>query len=580
MLGLALTATPVQTATYLLGVCLFSISFLVFLNSSVSFVITDLIKSHEGVGNAVGTLGFADELVVLAACPFWGILSDRIGVRTVCVLGYGIVGISLFVFVQAKNVYPQLLLARLFFSLGAAATSTMVTAILPAMTFRSSDSNPTVRNRPGPHGSNHITTPSLSSEITITPARLRSRSPPSPPANGQGKRPSPLRLAGIVGMFTGCGALVALLLFLPLPARFQKNGVSAGQSVADSYYVVGSIALAVSIFCFVGLRRLKGEEEKGWRALIGRLKSEDVHDEEEKTLPYWRLLLEAVGLGFKDLDIGLGYLGGFVARASSVGISLFIPLFVNAYFISSGLCKADPNGGSEEMKRQCRRAYILASELTGVSQLFALVSAPIFGYLSDRYRRGNIPFLASSLLGIIGYITFARLRSPEPSGNNGTPAIFLIVALIGISQVGAIVCSLGLLGRGIQGKEEEEEEEQAKEDETLAEAGGDGQPPEPPESPPALRDPYQGPEESTTLLPKPRPSGSQSLSHLKGSIAGIYSLAGGAGILLLTKLGGFLFDRLTPGAPFYMMAIFNGVLLAVGIACEAGVEIRRRRLHR
>lgn len=77
------TATRLQAATYLLGVCLFSISFLVFLNSSVSFVITDLIRQKQGVGNAVGTLGFADELVALVACPLWGVLSDRVGVRTV-----------------------------------------------------------------------------------------------------------------------------------------------------------------------------------------------------------------------------------------------------------------------------------------------------------------------------------------------------------------------------------------------------------------------------------------------------------------------------------------------------------------
>ena len=77
------TATKVQIATYRLGVCPFSIAFLVFLNSSVSFVITDLIGAGNGVGDAVGSLGFADELLALVACPFWGILSDRVGVRTV-----------------------------------------------------------------------------------------------------------------------------------------------------------------------------------------------------------------------------------------------------------------------------------------------------------------------------------------------------------------------------------------------------------------------------------------------------------------------------------------------------------------
>lgn len=77
------TATRVQVATYLLGVCPFSIAFLVFLNSSVSFVITDLIGQEKGVGDAVGNLGFADELLALVACPLWGLLSDRIGVRYV-----------------------------------------------------------------------------------------------------------------------------------------------------------------------------------------------------------------------------------------------------------------------------------------------------------------------------------------------------------------------------------------------------------------------------------------------------------------------------------------------------------------
>lgn len=88
----------------------------------MSFVITDLIGIKDGVGDLVGTLGFVDELVALFACPIWGILSDRLGVRFVCVAGYTIVGLALFLFVQARNVYPQLLLARIFFSIGGAAT--------------------------------------------------------------------------------------------------------------------------------------------------------------------------------------------------------------------------------------------------------------------------------------------------------------------------------------------------------------------------------------------------------------------------------------------------------------------------
>jgi MFS family permease len=114
--------TTLQGTTYLLFVCLFSISFLVFLNSSVSFVITNLLGIKDHVGDLVGTLGFADELVALVACPFWGIVSDRLGIRWVCAIGYAVVGVSLGLFVQAGNVYPQLLAARLLFSVGGAAT--------------------------------------------------------------------------------------------------------------------------------------------------------------------------------------------------------------------------------------------------------------------------------------------------------------------------------------------------------------------------------------------------------------------------------------------------------------------------
>lgn len=115
------STTGLHAVTYLLGISLFSISFLVFLNSSVSFVITDLIGQKHGVGDVVGTLGFADELVALVACPAWGLVSDRLGVRWVAAIGYTVIGIALALFVQAKNVYPQLLLARIFFAVGASA---------------------------------------------------------------------------------------------------------------------------------------------------------------------------------------------------------------------------------------------------------------------------------------------------------------------------------------------------------------------------------------------------------------------------------------------------------------------------
>ncbi|RDL40684.1 uncharacterized protein BP5553_00663 [Venustampulla echinocandica] len=590
-LPFASSTTTTQACAYLFAVCLFSISFLVFLNSSVSFVVTDLIGVKDGVGDIVGTLGFVDELVALFACPFWGILSDRLGVRTVCTVGYIIVGLSLVLFVQARNVYPQLMLARVLFSIGGAATATMVTAILPSMTGNNHKSGLATTSHDDPtsmprHRPRQSISPSLDSELTITPSNFNEQ-PNAIATNGNGHghgnsehtetktASSPPRLAGLVGVFTGCGAVVALLVFLPLPTRFSRlEGISQGQAVADSFYVVGTIAILVAGSCFVGLRGLQGEEDKGWRLLLGRTTTHEYqavssHPEAEaessgqevRFLPYWRLLLDSTILGFKDAQIGLGYLGGFVARASSVGISLFIPLYINAYFMRNGFCQGSPHDPSPELKEECRAAYILSAELTGASQLIALLCAPVFGYLSDRYRRFNLPMLAASFFGIAGYTAFARLVSPEPKnidGRGGSPIVFLIVALIGISQIGAIVCSLGLLGRGVLGDE-----------------GGYN-----------LSSQLQGSRTTQTSSIAPDAdeltslvgsTGPEPRSHLKGSIAGVYSLSGGAAILLLTKVGGTLFDTLSPGAPFYMMAIFNAVLLVIGVGAGIYREIRTRK---
>ncbi|KAJ6269700.1 cytochrome P450 [Bipolaris maydis] len=587
MFRLQFTATRTQIASYLFGVALFSISFLVFLNSSISFVITQRIGQSHNVGDAVGTLGFADELVALVACPAWGLLSDRVGVRSVAVLGYSIVGVALWVFVQAKNVYPELLLARILFSVGGTATATMVTAILPTMTIVR-DVKPDPRSPNLDRDRTHATVASISSELTVTPARFRSSSPEdytqSQPAN-RDTSASTSQIAGLVGTFTGCGALVALLVFLPLPTKFQNAGEGPAQAVADSFYVVGAIALLVALGCFFGLRELPGEEGKGWKRLIhkGDHKDVDSHLTRDVVLSYPRLFLESVRLGFTSPNIGLGYVGGFVARASSVAISLFIPLFTNHYFLATGRCKVDSNNPSD-IKVACPEAYKLAAMLTGISQLIALLSAPIFGFLCGRFPRYNIPLIVSAVAGIAGYSAFGSLTSPDYKSSDGTGAIFFIVALLGISQIGAIVCSLALLGRGINNDEAPSSPSHLRSPSRAASMHGTTNHPSAGATPPHSR-PITPVDETASLLPEHSRRASlagiapqsSSHNHIKGSIAGTYSLLGGFGILLLTKAGGALFDSTGPGSPFYMMAAFNAILGVVTVGVTGVQGVRRWR---
>ncbi|EEA22171.1 hypothetical protein TMatcc_008395 [Talaromyces marneffei ATCC 18224] len=552
------TASRLQTATYLLGVCPFSIAFLVFLNSSVSFVVTDLIGLEKGEGDAVGSLGFADELLALIACPAWGLLSDKIGVRYVCTIGYTIIALSLVLFVQASNIYPQLLLSRLSFSLGGSAVATMVTATLPTITGGNLAQGPGHQRR-----SNHTWRPSLSSEITITPSRFeRSRSReqiPEPTSTS-----SSSRLAGFVGLFAGCGALISLAVFLPLPAYFERSGSSPAHAIQKSFYIVASVALLVAVACFFGFRNLPGEEEKRIQALWqGTQPDEEYPGYRPSTVTgYGKDLLHAFKLGFRHPDICLGYVGGLVARGSSVAISLFIPLVVNYYYRRLGLCQrtdADkpPSGDLGDIKTSCPEAYILASILTGVSQLVALLTAPIFGYLSERSRRYNIPLLFAALLGVVGYIAFPLIFSPQLKAPHVSGGVFVMASFIGISQIGAIVCSLGILSNGVLNINSKDKHQEGASGTSQESTGLDQESVE-----------NNSHTEHDALITKPGESiVTQDLKHLKGCIAGIYSLYGGAGILILTKLGGLLFDVSSTGAPFYIMAFFNGILFLAGIGC-------------
>lgn len=437
--------------------------------------------------------------------------------------------------------------------------ATMVTATLPCLTDESDSSTEQPTLIPS-HNARDSVALSVESEATITPELFqRTASRSSEEAEAEAARDKTSILAGYVGLFTGLGALVSLLVFLPLPSQFSKiEGVEIGEALQYAYYVVGAISILVASFVYIGLRKLKGEEGKGFRTLFGlkkRTQADGSEAPKRAFLPYRQLLRDAIILGVTDAYIGLGYLGGFVARASTVAISAFIPLFVKIFFVTRV-------PGGDDIANQ-RKAYVLASILTGVAQLCALIAAPVFGYLARRRGRWNYPIVVTAVCGIVGYSAFPNLASPEVrnvDGRGGSPAVFLLVALIGISQIGAIVCSLGSLGKGVL---EADPHRNGVVPATSSHPTNDGELDG--EDAPLL--------ESHGVTKQPKCT----RVLLKGTIAGVYSWCGGAAILLLTKLGGWLFDRSSHGAPFYMMAVFNAALLLAALGVDVVRMGRARR---
>lgn len=155
----------------------------------------------------------------------------------------------------------------------------MVTAILPSLTddSNSEEDEALARIKALQNATARSSIAfSVESEATITQERYtqsvsdRSMSDSADSAAGR-----PSKLAGFVGLFTGCGALVALTLFLPLPAKFSEDkDTTPAEAVSYSFYVVAVVAMAVSLFVAIGLRNIKGEEGKGFRVLFG-LKDEN-----------------------------------------------------------------------------------------------------------------------------------------------------------------------------------------------------------------------------------------------------------------------------------------------------------------
>lgn len=366
---------PLHAVTFLFAVPVFSISFLVFLNSSLSFLLSNLFHvAPSELGSVVGTLGFVDELVAVITTPLWGVVSDgRLGTRGVTAIGYLAISISLVLFVQLQSVYPGLIFGRIVFALGGAAVTTMVSAILPEMTRPTS---PSPSKRVG-RGAGEDEYEGDEEEGDDDDDGGEEEEGEDEGENGVSTSPPTGQLAGVVGLLTGLGALLALGVLLRLPALLSDLlDIAADQAIRLSYHIVAGVAFAAAAWCYLGLAPPRNPATTNawldiktwvWTRIWGGdpvflsspLSSPPPPPPPAEAPPGGiRGLGEAARLGLSDGRIGVAYVGGFVARASSVGISLFIPLYVNHWFISTGRCQPTL---PELTKEQCKEAYILAS---------------------------------------------------------------------------------------------------------------------------------------------------------------------------------------------------------------------------
>ncbi|CAK4085738.1 unnamed protein product [Aphanomyces euteiches] len=340
MVAVKENVTTLNFVAYILASGL-SICMFVFLSSTQGFVLNQILHINlDTIGNISGNLTLFDECISLILVYLWGILSDRWGRHYIYGAGFLVMGVGLVIYPFASKLTPDLILYRAIFAVGAAATSSMLTAVLA----------------------------DYSSE--------KDRS----------------KISGIVGLMSGVGALLAVFIFLPMPTKYSDQV----KGLKSTYGIVASVSALFGLFLLFALRPKRHVDENSAVLITS---DECTHPPSKKIS-----IFDGLKAGFaaaRDGKVFLGYLGAFLARGNSIIITIYFPLWVYKYYVDQKICeKAD--GSSPTIKTDCHEAYIKASILSGIAQTAALVVAPLFGWLGDRLYRPIVVFLAT-VLGFVSY---------------------------------------------------------------------------------------------------------------------------------------------------------------------------------
>jgi len=130
----------------------------------------------EDLGQATGDLGFYNELVIIATVWLWGLLSDKIGRKTVYFFGFFFMSLGICLYPFATT-FEALVGFRLVFALGASAAAAMLTSVL--------------------------------ADYVVNEDRGTA--------------------SGFMGLFSGCGALLAALILLQIPSWTSLDTIGAGR---------------------------------------------------------------------------------------------------------------------------------------------------------------------------------------------------------------------------------------------------------------------------------------------------------------------------------------------------------------
>ena len=200
--------------------CYATIMLATFVPQIQPFLLADVLRMETGQqGTVSGQLNFWGEIVIILTVGFWGSLSDRAGRRLVTALGFLLAAAGIMLYGLARDL-SGLLLARVVYSAGIAAVSTMIITLMADYVADASRGKAT----------------------------------------------------GLLGIMNGLGAMTAALFLLKLPTMFQNGGMGPEQAAYSTYGIMAAVALLLGLVMFAGLRRATAEQREERTPIVQQLR--------------------------------------------------------------------------------------------------------------------------------------------------------------------------------------------------------------------------------------------------------------------------------------------------------------------
>ncbi|KAI8988848.1 major facilitator superfamily domain-containing protein [Pilobolus umbonatus] len=210
---------PVQFFFFIVTVFV-SLTLIVYIAGTQPQILSSILLIKSDEGDITGSLSLYSEVTSVIGVIVWSLAADKIERKGVMSISIIIMAICVIAYPHVHNVYPDMLIIRLVFSVGTAGSTAMMAAMMMEVV----------------HGKGGL-------------------------------------VSGCIGIASGLGAVFAALVLFKAPAYFYIKSFDARKSLASSHGIVGGCCIAIGIASYFVLPKdvCKRENPNQFKALGRKL---------------------------------------------------------------------------------------------------------------------------------------------------------------------------------------------------------------------------------------------------------------------------------------------------------------------